>query len=122
VADEFTLSDAPIRVITTTGPIRQPLDSALEVGGYDEADVLLHVLCLAGTSPNVTVKLLTAMQKDSEEGWCVAVTFDSVTSGNSCEKKNVPGLLKYLRWEIELTGSASPEVWLTIAGMLRNFS
>lgn len=122
MADEFTLSEAPIRVFTTAGPVRQRLEDALDVSGYDEADVLLHVLCLSGTSPSVDVKLLTAMQKESEEGWCEAVAFSSVTVGNTCEKKNVPGLLKYVRWEVELTGGGSPEVWLTLNGMLRSFS
>jgi hypothetical protein len=119
LSDQFSLCTAPIRVTDTSAPQRQPLSQALDVSEYDAADVLVHVLTLTGTSPSVTVKLLTAMQADTEDGWCTLATFTAITGSNQCELLRATGPLRYIRWEVTLTGTGSPEVWFTLGGMLR---
>ncbi len=118
MADEFTLTPQPVRLGT---PTSQPLKDALDVSAYDRADVLLWVAALEGTaSPTATVRILTGMQVESENGWVVAGTFTAVTASNVAQALGLTGLLKYIRWELSTLGGTAPSVTFVVSGMLRD--
>jgi hypothetical protein len=116
LADEFTLTPQPVRV-TATG--KQLIREALDVSAYDQADVLPFVAALEGTTPSVTVRIITGMQVASEDGWVVAGTFSAVTAGNTPLKISCPGLLKFLRWEVSAISGSGAAAAFTVSGMLR---
>ncbi len=87
---------------------------------YDIADLLLYVAALEGTGgPTATVRIITGMQLDSEDGWVVAGTFATVNTTNTAVKMRVPELLKYIRWEVSGLTGTTPAVTFLISGMLR---
>ena len=76
MADIITLTPQPI-ILTGTG--KQSLAEALDVSEYDLFDMQLYVpVAVLG---NATVKIITGMQKDSENGWNTAVAFTQLTTG-----------------------------------------
>lgn len=115
---EFTLTPQPIRL---TAPGKQNLDQALEVGDFDSISALLGVLSLEGTAgPSATVRIITGMQKDTEDGWVPLLTFDAQTAANKFDDKHVQDkLLKYVRWELFDLSGTTPAVTFNINGMLR---
>ncbi len=116
MADQFTLTSQPVRL---SSPGKQALDQSLEVSDYDELDVLLGLIAVEGTTTGVVVKIITAMQKDSESGWVDLVTFASLDGPDKFDLQNAPAkLLKYIRWEVTDLGGAT-SVTVTIDGMLR---
>jgi hypothetical protein len=115
------LTDKPIK-ISGASDVIQDLRLALDVLGYDELDLMLHVQRLDGTSPVLAVTLETSMQNESEDdGWVTATTFTNVTSANTAEVKNVTQFLRYLRWSITL-GGTSPVATFTVQGMGRRWA
>jgi hypothetical protein len=115
---EFSLTPQPIR-LTATG--KQFLSQSLDVSLFDQADALLYVVTLEGTSsPTATIRLITGMQMDSEDGWVVAASFPTVSASNTPQKLNVTGLLKYIRWELSGLTGTTPVVTFSISGILRN--
>ncbi len=118
MADEFTLTPQPVRLTAATS---QQLKDALDVSAYDRADVLLWVAAIEGTaSPTATVRILTGMQVESENGWVVAGTFTAVTASNTALALAITGLLKYMRWELSVLGGTGPSVTFVVSGMLRD--
>ncbi len=117
MASEFTLTPLPVR---TTVATKQPIQQSLEVARFDLADALLYVAALEGTGgPTVTIRIITGMQIDSEDGWVVAGTFAVVSTTNTSQKLRVDGLLKYIRWEVSGITGTTPAVTFLINGMLR---
>jgi hypothetical protein len=105
------LTDKPVRV---TAAQTQDLRLAVDVGAVDELDVLLTVL--EGTS--VSVKLICGMALDDDSlGWVDLVSFSALNATQS-EKKNVTGLLRYVRWEVTSSGNAT----FMLSGMARSWS
>jgi hypothetical protein len=118
LADEFTLTPQPIRM---TAGGKQFIQTALNVSRYDQADALLVVSSVEGTNgPSFTVRIITGMQMETEDGWVVAASFTASTAGNTSQKINVPGLLKYARWEVVLNAGTNPVITFSLGGMLRN--
>jgi hypothetical protein len=118
MANEFSLTPQPIR-LTATG--RQLIQQSLNVSSFDQGDFLAFVSVLEGTSsPTATLRIITGMQMETEDGWVVAGTFSVVSASNSALKLNVTGLLKYIRWELSGLTGTTPAVTFTIGGMLRN--
>ena len=113
MADEFTLTPQPIRAIANA---KQALKDALDVSAYDVADILVLVSAVEGASPSATIRILTGMQTESEDGWVVAIGATAATAAGS-QKIQATGLLKYIRWEV--TGFNGTAVVFTITGMLR---
>jgi hypothetical protein len=58
------------------------------------------------------------MQKHAEDGWVTALTFTTVSAGNIQELKQCASFLRYIRWDVTLTGSG-PAVVFSLAGMAR---
>lgn len=116
MADPFSLTPHPVRV---TGATKQPLDQALDVSDYDSLDALLGLLGVEGTANGATIRLITAMQNDTEQGWVELVAFSSVSTANTYDVQNVIAkLLKYIRWEVTGLGGATA-ITFSIDGMLR---
>ena len=80
------------------------------------------MLALEGTSPTVTVEIITAMQNETEDGWDTAVAFTNMTASNKWEKKRASELLKYIRWEVTTLGGTNPVATFQITGILRETS
>ena len=115
---EFNLTPQPILM---TAGCKQLIQTALNVSRFDQADALLMTMSVEGTSSqSFTVRIITGMQTDTEDGWVVAGTFTASTVGNTPQKINVTGLLKYLRWEVVLNAGTNPVLTFTLCGMLRN--
>lgn len=113
---QFTLTPQPVR-LSATG--KQSLVQALDIGAYDEADVLLVVSAIEGTGgPTATIRLITGMQIESEDGWVIAGAFTAATAVGA-QKVHFDGLLKYLRWELLTLGGTTPSVVFSLNGMLR---
>ena len=55
------------------------------------------------------VRLLTAMQMESDEGWVTVDTFTGIAAGSST-KKNFSGFLKYVRYELVSDATTTFEV------------
>jgi hypothetical protein len=104
------LTDKPVRVLD---PEKQPLRLAVDVGDVDELDLLLVVY----EGIDVTVKIITGMQTESELGWVDAGSFTTV-GANEAAKLNLTNLLRYVRWEV----TSVREATFTIAGIARNWS
>jgi hypothetical protein len=94
MADIIYLTDKPIRV---AGTGKQELRLALDVSAYDELDLLwtLH------EGPSTTsVKLITGMQIESENGWPDAETsFTFPSAAPASVKRNYKNFLARIRWE-----------------------
>jgi len=86
------------------------------------AKPILGVLALEGTSPTVTVEIITAMQNETEDGWDTAVAFTNMTNSNKWQKKRAGELLKYIRWEVTTLGGTNPVATFEIKGILRETS
>jgi len=113
--DQFLLTPQPIRV---TNAAKQPLNLALDVSDYDEINALMGLLALVGSSSGVTIRLITGMQVDSEDGWVTLVTFSAQTTANSFDLQNATtGLLRYIRWEVLSLGGATAVTFMN-NGML----
>lgn len=118
MAREIHLTDGPVAVVS---PLRQFLTNAIDVSGFDRADLLLGVLNVEGTSPSVSVRIITGMQKDSDTGWVELGAFAAVTVPNTWEKKEFAGLLRYIRWEVTaVSGTPTPGATFVVTGMVRN--
>lgn len=118
MADEFTLTPQVVR--GTTSQQRQSLKDALDVSGYDSADILLFVAALEGTTPSVTIRIITGMQNETEEGWVPVSAFSAVTSSGNAQKANFTGFLRYIRWEISALTGTGVVAAFTLTGMLRS--
>ncbi len=117
MTSELQLTPQPVR---TTVATKQPLQQAVNVSEYDIADLLLYVPALEGTaSPTATIRIITGMQLDTEDGWVVAGTFNVVSTTNNSQKLRVSELLKYIRWEVSGVTGTTPAVTFLISGMLR---
>jgi hypothetical protein len=103
------LTDEPVRV---TGPnVKQDLRLAIDVGAFDQLD--LGLVVYEGT--DVSLRILTGMQVESDLGWLTADTF-ALTQQNGGDKMSVTGLLRYVRWELVSSGTAT----FMIAGIARS--
>lgn len=118
MADEFSLTTGPFRAIAVQ---KQDLRLSLDVSGYDEIDILLGVVQISGGG-SATVRIITGMQLESDDGWVVAGTFNSVSTTNSWEKINIKNFLRYIRWEVSVLSGSSPTVTFVLPGMLRAWS
>jgi len=118
MADLITLTQQPIRVSATTTQERY---LAVDVGAYDLIDFSLYCPAVEG-SPNVTVKLITGMQIQTDtEGWNDLVSFTAITATTQEIKSVSSGLLRYIRWKATLnSGSGAVTFW--IRGMGRSYS
>jgi hypothetical protein len=99
VGDIVDLTDKPVRHTDTD---KQPLRNAMDVSRYDELDLLIHVQHEA-SGGGVVVRILTAMQKESEQGWVTAATFPAAQTDEAF-KINVQGFLRYVRYELVTSG------------------
>jgi hypothetical protein len=116
MSDDFTLTRGPVRV---TAAIRQPLQNALLIQDYDQIDALLGFLAIEG-SGTATIRVLTAMQNETEDGWVTLFTFANQTTANGWDLKSASaGILKYIRWEVTSLGGATA-ITFQISGMLRS--
>jgi hypothetical protein len=104
MADIVLITDGPVR---HTSSELQELRLAADVSSYDELDLLLTVQDDVGTS--ISVRILTAMQMESTEGWTVLDTFSTIGAGSST-KKNFSGFLKYVRYELVTNTTTTFEV------------
>jgi hypothetical protein len=103
MADLVLITDGPVR---HTSNETQDLRLAVDVSGYDELDLQLMV---QDASSSVTVRILTAMQMESDEGWVTVDSFSSIAAGAST-KKNFSGFLKYVRYELTSGATTTFEV------------
>jgi hypothetical protein len=113
MADIITLTQQPIRISATTTQERY---LAVDVGPYDLLDLALYCASVEST-PNVTIKIITGMQTQTDsDGWVDLVSFTALTSAsvNTSEIKSVStGMLRYIRWKATLnSGSGSVTFWL----------
>ena len=114
MADEVPTTPIPI---TLTALAKQPLAQAIEVSDIDRIDAVLTILALTGT--NVTIRLISGMQKETESGWVEVATF-TLQGAVGSSFAITTGLLKYVRWElVNATGLGS--VTFFIQGMGRTF-
>ena len=116
MAIEFHLTK-PVARVTATG--KQPLAEALDVSAYDYIDAELGVHSLTGT--DITVEIITGMQKDTESGWVPLLTFTSVTQNDIFEPMSTVGtgkMLKYIRWNVSIFTAPTAAVF-SVWGMLR---
>jgi hypothetical protein len=105
MADIVLITDGPVR--HTSNDI-QELRLAVDVSGYDELDLLLTVQDDIGT--DISVRILTAMQMESEEGWTVVGSAFNTIGAGSSTKRNLSGFLKYVRYELVTNTTATFEV------------
>lgn len=69
---------------------------------------------------SVTFRILTGMQRDTEDGWVELVAFAAVSSSNTFEAKHSSNqMLRYIRWELVSLSGSSPAAVFAIHGMLR---
>ena len=121
MAVEIHLTNGSVRVRTALGQTQvQPLDQAVDVSSIDQADLLLTMLGVDGAvGAGFQVSVLTGMSDTTDEGWVSAGAFTASNSGTFVEKRNFPGLLKYVRWQVQgLTGGTS--VTFSVSGMGRS--
>ncbi len=117
MASEFNLTPQPVRTTVVT---KQAIQQSLDVSEFDIADLLLYVPALEGTSsPTATVRVITGMHLDTEDGWVVAGTFAVVNTTITAQKLRVTELLKYIRWEVPGLTGTTPAVTFLITGMPR---
>lgn len=114
MADIIHLTDGTVRHTTSE---KQELRLAVDVSAYDELDLLLTVQeDSAGSS--ISVRILTGMQMETEEGWVTAATF-ATTAAQGEDAMNVTNLLRYVRYEL-VTGSTNAT--FQINGMARRWA
>jgi len=99
MADIIHITDEPVRESTGAGGTKkQELRLAQQVEGYDALDLLLTVYEDSGGS-GISVKLITGMQNETEEGWVDLGTFRT-TGAQSASKQSFEGMLRYVRYEL----------------------
>ncbi len=116
MASELWLTEGVVRVLT--GSTKQGLWQAVDVGAYDQLDLLLWINGFEGTPGSLTVEVITGMSMDSEDGWVTAGLFSASSAVNFQEKKNITGLLRYVRWKTTLATATS--AMFNVRGMARN--
>jgi len=124
MATEVAVTDGVVRA-TAVNQV-QSLASAVDVSRFDQADLLLTVCGVEGAMGSFVVTLLTGMSTESEDGWFPVVSFANIVTSApgaggaaNLDKKNVPGLLRYLRWKVT-SFAGGTAVSFTVRGMLRN--
>jgi hypothetical protein len=120
MADHINLTDGPIRV-TVTGA--QPLDQAVEVSSYDLLDLLAGLLGVEGSTSGVGLRIITGMQRESQNGWVeyLAFTPGTLNAPNTWQAlQGTTRLLRYIRWEVTGLGGATA-VTFQINGMARSY-
>ncbi len=96
MADVITPPGEPVRIALSAASYTQELRLALDVLDYDELDLVLSVF---EASANLTGKVITGMQLDSELGWVDVDTF-TAAGASSAPKKNFKNLLRHVRYVI----------------------
>jgi hypothetical protein len=126
MADLITLTHQPIRLNTAQ---KQAIYLATDVGGYDVIDIICSAV-FEGSSPTVTIKLITGMQAQTDDGWVDAGTFGTLNPTPTPSAKITigggnatnPGFLRFLRWEVTALGGTSPFATFFIRGMARTLA
>ena len=102
------ITDKPLR---ETGPKKADLRLSVDVGAMTELALVATVY--EGT--DVSLRVLTGLQLESDLGWTTLGTF-SLLSANGADKQVWTGLLRYVRWEVVSSGTAT----FMIAGIARS--
>ena len=116
MASEIWLTDGVVRVLTLG--TKQSLAQSVDVGAFDQLDLLLWVNGFEGTPGNLTVDVITGMSMDSEDGWWTLGSFTATSAVNAVEKKTFTGLLRYVRWKTTLATATS--AMFNVRGMARS--
>lgn len=108
---------APIKV---TANVVQPMTQALDLGGYYRVlDLVCNVYSLTGTSPTVTVSILTSPQNAIEvPQWPSLGGFGQISTADTAQRVTLTGALRYVRYGIAVTGT-TPVAYLDIKGYAR---
>ena len=107
----------PGQPITVTAVSTQPLSEAVDVSEFDILDLMSSVAAM--TASTVTIKIITGMQKQSEDGWVTAVEFSAATVVGSELKTKTNGFLRYIRWTVTAITGGSATFY--IRGMGRSY-
>ena len=102
------LSNKPIR---ETGPKKADLRLSVDVGGMSE----LALVATVYEGIDVSLRVLTGMQLESDLGWTTLGTF-SLLSANGADKQVWTGILRFVRWEVVSSGTTT----FMIAGVARS--
>lgn len=114
----INLTGGVIRV-SGAGTIKQDLRNVVDVGEFSELDLLLNAIALEGSAgPTAAVKIWTGMQKETDDGWVVIITYTTVNASNVQELKQSLSFLRYIRWEVTLTGT-NPVLTFSVGGMAK---
>jgi hypothetical protein len=128
MADIVTLTQQPIRIGTAQ---KQAIYLSSDVGGYDIIDWELIVVALEGSAtPSITLRLITGMQPQTDDGWIQCVQFNAGSpisvSNSSFVASSGPTtsnpLLRYVRWEATAFAGTTPFATFWIRGMARKLS
>ena len=112
--DPFNLTPVPV-MLAAAG--KMALSQAVETSDYDVVVATASVLALVGSSPNVTLRLIGSMSKDSEDGWIELATFGPATAPTTLLLRG-DKLLRYLRWELVVNSGTLTSVTFMVQGFL----
>lgn len=108
---EIYLTLAPVRA---TGTGKQALKDSATVSRWKGGMLILRIVATEG-SPSITVRVITGMNTEQEEGWVEVGAWSAQTTVTSV-KFAVSDLAKFLRWEV--TAFSGTAATFTIEGML----
>lgn len=108
--------------VTTVG--NQFFWEAIDLGGdLRVLDLELSVSALLGTTPKVTIAVLTSTQNDMEEGWATLGTFLQVDGGLGADQAQrivMEGALRYVRFSITQLSGAGANCYFMLDGEARS--
>ncbi|MGZ5152772.1 MAG: hypothetical protein ACXWC5_22350 [Burkholderiales bacterium] len=120
MADMITLTAQPLRL---TAIARQALIYFVDVGAYDLLDLNI-VATVEGTATNATIKLVTGLQIQTEDGWYYPTAQFSSISGSAVQSASASltgTFQRFVRWDLTSLGGATA-ITFFIRGMARHYA
>lgn len=107
---------------TISAAKKQPVLEAIDLLGTPglRYDFALRSYYVAGSSPVLTVKLLTSMyNEDNDDTWdLLGTVFSTVNASNKIRQISVTAnVLRYVRWEVEVTSGSLTTFTFEVLGV-----
>lgn len=125
----INLTNGIVRLATTSigvfGVGKPYAKDSIDVLDARQVDLVVHVVGVEGTTPNVTIDFWTSMSNTQDDlsagaGWS-QISAASVSTGSIgvTVKTISSGLLRYLRWNASALTGTTPAVSVQISGVAR---
>lgn len=108
----------------------QNILESVDVSSYDSIDFQVVLLAMTGSPADVTIKILTSMQMDTDdptttpEAWPVMIATAPLTTAPKWAPLSIPAsaavpMFRYIRWQVVFNGGTNPTAIFSITGVGR---